>query len=283
MIKLLIFGPTGSMGKLISRLAIEDDEIEVVAACDVQNIGEELGLIAGVRDPSRIKISNVENLQQVIKETKPEVAVDFTVASATEKNCLLCAKNGIKCVIGTTALSTEFLNEFESVVKTNSVPAVIAPNMSIGVNVLYKAVEFLTKYLSDWDIEIIEVHHHRKIDAPSGTALKIGTVISETLNVPLDEIAKFGRSKGPNKRLVGAKKELGFHSVRAGDIVGDHVILFAGSGERIEIKHQAQSRICFASGAIKAIKFISKREKPRIFSMNDVLGLKVNTRLFRIK
>ncbi|MFX1574918.1 MAG: 4-hydroxy-tetrahydrodipicolinate reductase [Promethearchaeota archaeon] len=273
MIKLLVLGPTGVMGKLISKLALEDEEIEVVAACDINNIGDELGFISGIIDTNKIKITDVRRLNEIINETKPQVAVDFTVASATEKNCLICVKNGIRCVIGTTALSQEFLNKFERLVGEHNAPAVISPNMATGVNVLFKMASILTQYLQDWDIEILETHHHRKIDAPSGTALKIGYLISNTVGSDFEKIAKFGRKRGPNKRFVGAKKEIGFHSIRAGDIVGDHVILYAGPGERIELKHQAHSRECFANGAINAIKFVAKIKKAKIYTTSEVLDL----------
>ena len=273
LIKLLILGPTGSMGKLISNLALKDNEIDVVAACDITHIGDELGFIIGGNDPNKIKIDDVNKLQEVINATSPDVAVDFTVAQATEKNCLICAENGIRCVIGTTALSEEFLTKFEEFVREKKAPGVISPNMATGVNILFKMASILTEYLADWDIEVLETHHHRKIDAPSGTALKIGQIISNTLGSDFEEIAKFGRSRGPNKRSVGAKNEIGIHSIRAGDIVGDHTILYAGPGERIELKHQAHSRECFASGAIKAIKFIAKAKDNKIYSTSEVLGL----------
>ena len=273
MIKLLILGPTGVMGKLISVLALKDEEIEVVAACDVNNIGEELGGLLAVKDRNKIKISDVNYLQKVIDETKPDIAVDFTVAKATEKNCKICVENGIKCVIGTTAMTQDFLDEFEKRVKTKKAPAVISPNMATGVNILFKIAAILTEYLNDWDIEVIEVHHHRKIDSPSGTAMKIGQILSDTLGSEFEEIAKFGRNKGPNKRLIGAKNEIGIHSIRAGDIVGDHIILYAGPGERIELKHQAHSRSCFATGAIKAVKFIAQAKENKIYTTNEVLGL----------
>jgi len=273
MIKLLILGPTGSMGKLISSLAIPDGEIEVVAACDLTQIGKELGSLVGIDDPKKIIIKDVNNLQEVINETKPEVVVDFTVAKATEKNCKICVENGIRCVIGTTAMSTDFLDKFEELVRKNKAPAVISPNMATGVNILFKISGILASYLKEWDIEVIEAHHHRKIDAPSGTALKIGEAISDSIDSNLDEIAKYGRARGPNKRLVGAKNEIGIHSIRGGDIVGDHTILYAGPGERIELKHQAHSRECFANGAIKAVKFISNQNEIRIYSMKDVLHL----------
>ncbi len=273
MIKLLILGPTGSMGLLISKLALKDDEIEVVAACDVNNIGNELGFIIGLNDPNKIKIKDVNNLKDIINDTHPDVAVDFTVAQATEKNCLICVENGIKCVIGTTAMSEEFLSKFEELVGKNKAPAVLSPNMATGINVLFKMASILTAYLTDWDIEVLETHHHRKIDAPSGTALKIGQIISNTLGSDFEKTAKFGRSRGPNKRSVGAINEIGIHSIRAGDIVGDHTILYAGPGERIELKHQAHNRECFAEGAIKAIKFVAKAKENKIYSTSEILGL----------
>ncbi len=273
MIKLLILGPSGATGRLISSLALTDDEINVVAACDLAHIGEDLGSLLASPNPDNIKIKDVNQLQEIIDETNPDVVVDFTIASATEKNCRICVKNGIRCVIGTTAMSKEFLEDFEELVEKHNAPSIISPNMATGVNVLFKIAGILTNYLNEWDIEVIEAHHHRKMDSPSGTALKIGEVISKALDVDLNAIAKFGRNKGPNKRLVGAKNEIGIHSVRGGDIVGDHTILFAGSGERIELKHQAHNRTCFATGAIKAIKFISQATENRIYSTNDVLGL----------
>ena len=273
MIKLLILGPTGSMGKLISLLAITDNEIEVVAACDLTQIGKELGSFVAIDDPNKIVIKDVNNLQEVINETLPDVVVDFTVAKATEKNCLICAENGLRCVIGTTAMSDDFLGKFKKLVEKNKAPAVIAPNMATGVNILFKISSILANLLKEWDIEVIESHHHRKADVPSGTALKIAKAICETLGCDPEETLKFGRSKGPNKRKLGAKNEIGVHAIRAGDIIGDHTILYAGPGERIELKHQAHNRECFANGAIKAIKFIIKQNENRIYSMKDVLNL----------
>ncbi|MBD3214641.1 MAG: 4-hydroxy-tetrahydrodipicolinate reductase [Candidatus Lokiarchaeota archaeon] len=274
MLKVLVFGPSGSMGTLISRLALQDKEIDVVAACDVNNIGEKLADVIGQADPNNIIIANIDDLKNVIKETQPEVAVDFTVAEATETNSIICVENGVSCVIGTTGLSEEFKIKFQKKIEEYNIPAVISSNMATGVNVYFKMISIISKYLQDWDIEIIEAHHHRKRDSPSGTALTIGKIISEAINSDFEEIAKFGRDKGPNKRELGAKNEIGVHSIRAGDIVGDHIVLYAGSGERIEFKHQAHSRDCFATGAIKAIKFIAKQTEPKIFEMREVLSLR---------
>ena len=273
MIKLLILGPTGAMGKLISELALKDEEINVVAVCDINNVGKKLASFITINDPNELIIQDVHNLQNVIDQSKPEVVVDFTVAAATEKNCKICVQNGIRCVIGTTALSQEFLDDFFKLVEKFNAPSVISPNMATGVNVLFKMASVLTHYLADWDIEVIEAHHHRKLDVPSGTALKIGEIITSSLGSNFEQVVKFGRNKGVNKRQVGAKNELGFHSIRAGDIVGDHIILYAGTGERIELKHQAHNRLCFANGAIQAIKFIARAKEAKIYSINEVLGL----------
>jgi len=273
MIKLLILGPTGSMGKLITELALKDKEIEIVAACGIENIGTSLGSLVAMEDPNHIDITSIEDLDEVILKTEPEVVVDFTLAKATENNCLICLKRGVRCVIGTTALSKEFLLEFKNLVKEKNVPAVISPNMATGMNVFFEIAKKLSRYLKDWDIELIEAHHHRKIDAPSGTALKIGKLIGEAIDSDFEKIVKYGRNKGQNRRKIGAKNEIGMHSIRAGDIVGDHIVLYAGRGERIELKHQAHNRYCFAEGAIKAIKFIAKAKESKIYSTEEVLGL----------
>jgi 4-hydroxy-tetrahydrodipicolinate reductase len=273
MIKLLILGPTGSMGKLITELALKDKEIDIVAACGIENIGTSLGSLVAMEDPNHIDITSIEDLDEVILKTEPEVVVDFTLAKATENNCLICLKRGVRCVIGTTALSKEFLLEFENLVKEKNVPAVISPNMATGMNVFFEIAKKLSRYLKDWDIELIEAHHHRKIDAPSGTALKIGKLIGEAIDSDFEKIVKYGRNKGQNRRKIGAKNEIGMHSIRAGDIVGDHIVLYAGRGERIELKHQAHNRYCFAEGAIKAIKFIAKAKESKIYSTEEVLGL----------
>ncbi len=273
MIKLLLLGPTGSMGALIAKLALKDSNIEVVAACDVINIGDSIENVVGMKDPNNLSISDVNNLQNVIDETNPDVLVDFTVAEATEKNCLIGVNSGIRCVIGTTGLSEGFMKEFKQLVSEKEAPAVISSNMATGVNVFFKMLSILSPYLEEWDIEIIEAHHHRKRDAPSGTAITAGNIIGDAIGTDFNTVSKYGRKKGPNKREIGAKKEIGVHSIRAGDIVGDHTVLYAGPGERIEFKHQAHSRSCFATGAIKAIKFIAEAKKPKIYSTRDVLGL----------
>lgn len=273
MLKLILLGACGSMGKLVGRLAIDDTDINLIGAFDVSNIGVECAGLCGASAQTGIVIQHVSALEPFIKNNKPDVVVDFSIAEAAEKNCILLAKNGIKCVIGTTGLSDGFMKEFESAVIENKAPAVISSNMAAGVNIFFKMASILATYLDDWDIEIIEAHHHRKADNYSGTSLKILNIICETLGVNKEEITKFGRSKGKEKRKIGGRNEIGIHCIRAGDIVGDHTILFAGPGERIELRHQAISRECFASGTIKAIKFIHTQKESKIFEMSEVLNL----------
>ncbi|MHA1489046.1 MAG: 4-hydroxy-tetrahydrodipicolinate reductase [Promethearchaeota archaeon] len=273
MIKLLILGPSGAMGRLICKLALEGDEIKVVAACDVSNIGQKISKLAGVEDPNDITVGNVNDLQKIIEETRPDVAIDFTLAKAAEINCKICVKNNIRCVIGTTGLSQDFMEEFEKLVDEYNAPAVISANMATGVNIFFKIASILAAYLADWDMEIIEAHHIRKRDNYSGTSLTTAKIICDTLGVEMDDVIKYGRPKGPALRKKGAKNEIGIHCIRAGDIVGDHVVLYAGPGERIELKHQAHSRNCFASGAITAVKFVAKAEEIKIYTTRDVLNL----------
>jgi len=273
LIKVIILGATGAVGRLISKLALEDKEIEVVAACDIVEIGKELGNLVGAGDSKKIKISDSKELQNVISKTKPDVAIDFSIARATEINCKICVKNNIRCVIGTTGLSQEFLEEFEKLIKENKAPAVISANMATGVNIFLKMASILAEYLDEWDIEIVEAHHIRKRDNYSGTSLTILNNICESLGVKPENVAMFGRPTGTALRKKGAKNEIGIHCIRAGDIVGDHIILYAGPGERIELKHQAHSRNCFATGAMTAVKFIAKATENKVYTTGEVLGL----------
>ncbi len=273
MIRLLVLGPSGEMGTLISKLAIEDDGIKIVSALDIENIGKKLDEIVPSSKKCEIIIKDIKNLKMVMDESNPDVAVDFTLASATQVNCPILLKNGIRCVIGTTGLNDEFFKEIKKLVEEYKAPTVLSPNMSTGMNVFFELTKLVASYLSDWDIEIIETHHHRKQDSPSGTALKIAQQIAEELGVAFEDVAKFGRGYGPNKRKVGAKKEIGIHAVRAGDIVGDHIVLYGGTGERIELKHQVYNRECFAEGAIKAIKFITNAQKNKVYTTKEVLDI----------
>ncbi|MBD3352753.1 MAG: 4-hydroxy-tetrahydrodipicolinate reductase [Candidatus Lokiarchaeota archaeon] len=239
---------------------------------DCPNLGMDIGMLVGYK-PQNVKIESIDNLENMIESIKStiDVFIDFTIADATEKNAKIILNSGISMVIGTTGLSDEFKGELEKIVKEKEVSIVKSTNMAVGVNVVFKIAAELAKRLRGWEIEIIEAHHHRKKDAPSGTALTIAESIADARNLDLNNIAKYGRSKGPNPRKWG-DEEIGIHSVRGGDIVGDHTILYAGDGERIEFKHQAHSRECFASGALEAAKFLKDvKRKGKIFTMKDVL------------
>ena len=275
MIKIIVLGANGSMGQLISKLVLDDPDIELIGVFDINNIGKNYPRLIGSPIMKEILVEDIKNLEPFIKFNKLDIAVDFTTADAAEKNCLILVKNGIRCVIGTTGLSEKFLKEFENLVIEKKVPSIISPNMATGMNIFFKMASILASYLVDWDIEIIESHHNRKIDSPSGSALTTAKIIAETIGVDLESVAKYGRDKGPNKRRVGAKKEIGIHAIRAGDIVGEHTVLFAGPGERLELKHIAHSRECFANGVITAIKYLNKvdKENAKIFSTQEVLGL----------
>jgi 4-hydroxy-tetrahydrodipicolinate reductase len=190
------------------------------------------------------------------------VLIDFTIASAAVENVRTAAEMGIDLVVGTTGFSPEQLARMSGAIN-GRVAAVITPNFSVGVNLFWKIVAEAASALKDYDIEIIEAHHNQKKDAPSGTALATVDAIKSALgNVEV----VYGRE---GIRLRG--KEIGVHAVRAGDIVGDHTVLFAGPGERLEIKHQAHSRTAFASGAVRAACWVAGQE-PGIYSMADVLG-----------
>lgn len=275
MIKVAIAGVDGNMGGILAKDVLKDEDLKLVAGFTMPespNEGKDIGAFHGW-NPINVPITSIEKLTNVLQKTKPDVYVDFTTVHSTEKNCIIVADHKVKCVIGTTALSPEFLRKFEKSVKQNGICAVISPNMSLGVNILFKLSEDLAKLLPTYDIEIIEAHHNRKQDVPSGTAMKLAEIIASTLNKNIEEIGSFGRAKGITPRKTGPD-EIGIHSIRAGDIVGEHTILFGGPGETLEIIHRAHSRECFATGTLMAVKFLVQQGQPgQIYSMQDVLGI----------
>ncbi|UZE92210.1 MAG: 4-hydroxy-tetrahydrodipicolinate reductase [Methanosarcinales archaeon] len=239
MIKVAICGAAGRMGSLIAQNVLSEDDMTLVAAFDVKDVGKSAG---------DVRISDVKQIHDVLAETKPDVLVDFTVASGAVENAKAAAEHDVNIVIGTTGFTPEQYEEVRNVID-KKVTAVISPNFAVGVNVFWKLIGDAAKYLGDADVEIVEAHHKHKKDAPSGTAKKAAKIVRSALG-----------------------REVSVHSIRSGDIVGDHLVLFAGDGERLEIKHQAHCRQAFASGVIKAIRWIVSAQKG-IFSMNDVLGL----------
>jgi len=256
------------MGKLIIRNLVESGH-EVVAAVDALDspvVGKDAYSLAGLKDGG-VEVSSSEELAETLGKTAPDVAVDFTTAAACVVNAKIVAGAGVNLVIGTTGLSEEQKAELEKTIEESGVGAVVSPNMSVGVNAYWELVGEAAKILRDYDIEIVEAHHMFKKDAPSGTALRTAEVICEALGKSLSDVAVYGR-EGDAPRKEG---EIGIHAIRAGDIVGEHTVLFSTSGERVEVTHRAHSREAFVSGVVKAVDFVVG--KKGLYSMKDVLGL----------
>jgi 4-hydroxy-tetrahydrodipicolinate reductase len=263
MINVAVLGACGRMGSLIVENITLSADMQLAAAFSSDNFGKDAGKFSRVGNLG-IKISDVKELGYVLKKTQSDVLIDFTVAGATAVNAPIAATCGVNLIIGTTGLTKEQRAIIDEAILENQVSAVVSPNFSIGGNVFFKIVREAAKYLEDYDIEIIEAHHNQKKDSPSGTALQAAEVISEAV--------------GGKKYIYGREgiaprgKELGIHAVRAGDITGDHTVLFAGNSERIEIKHTIHSLQIFAKGAVRAAEWVCS-QKPGIYSMNDMLGL----------
>ena len=267
MIKIAVAGAAGRMGSRITALSKEYPELKLTGAFERKGhgaIGKDIGTIVGIGETG-IKLS--DSLEDIIDNA--DVIIDFTTPGSTKENLKVASGKGKAMVIGTTGLSKDDMKEIEPF--TKNIPCVMASNMSTGVNLLLKVLQDVAKVLGDeYDIEIIEAHHRLKKDAPSGTALKMAQVIADAVNRNLDEVAVYAR-----KGIIGerAKKEIGIQTVRAGDIVGEHTVLFGGLGERIEITHKASSRDTFARGALRAAQWIAGKPAG-LYDMQDVLGLK---------
>lgn len=253
MTKIALTGALGRMGTLIIQEASKAKDIQLVAGLDAIGAGKEL--------PGGVIVKDASDLEAVLIESRPDVLIDFTIAKAAVNNVCTAANLGIDLVVGTTGFSSE-QNAFMKKAIDGHVAAVISPNFSLGVNVFWKLVADAAASLKDYDIEVIEAHHNQKKDAPSGTALATVEAIKKALG---EKEIVYGR-----QGLMPRGKEIGVHAIRGGDIVGDHTVLFAGSGERLEIKHQAHSRSSFASGAVRAAQWVVGKE-PGIYSMADVL------------
>jgi 4-hydroxy-tetrahydrodipicolinate reductase len=273
MIKIAITGAGGRISSKIIKAILKQDDMEVIAAIGAPNTpleGEDVGEVIGVGKID-VPVNGAEKLADVLNEKKPDVLVDFTIANAAVNTIKIAAKCGVNVVVGTTGISDEQMDEIRKSIEANHIKAVISPNMAVGVNVFFKVIKDLAKILNDYDVEIIEAHHKHKADAPSGTAVRAYEIIAEELGRNKDEACVYGR-----QGIVGARteEEIGMHAVRGGDIVGDHTVLFAGDGERIEFVHRAHSRQAFVSGVIKALKFIPEAPEGKISDMGDVLGIK---------
>ncbi|MBU3967530.1 MAG: 4-hydroxy-tetrahydrodipicolinate reductase [Euryarchaeota archaeon] len=264
MIKVAVTGACGRMGGLIIENVLKSKEMKLVSAIDISNIGKDIGEVMRI-GALNVPVEDANNIEMSFESSKPDVLIDFTVADPAVKNVLAAARKKVNLVVGTTGFSREQRSIMETAIKFSGVSAVISPNFSIGVNVFYGLLAEAAKRLDDYDIEIIEAHHNQKKDSPSGTALKAAQTITNVLGEREFVYGRHGQAL--------RKREIGIHAVRGGDIVGDHTVLFAGDGERIEIKHQAHSRQAFAKGAIRAAVWVCSA-RSGVFDMKDVLGIK---------
>jgi 4-hydroxy-tetrahydrodipicolinate reductase len=266
-VKAIVTAAGGRMGGRIISLIDQTNGIELSGAVEVKGhplVGRKAGEVQGVGRPGVIVH---DDLSACID--KGDVIIDFTHHAASLAHVKLAAQHGRAIVIGTTGFSDAELQEIRKLAK--DVRCVLAPNMSVGVNILFKVLREVARILGDdYDVEIVEAHHNQKKDAPSGTAMKMAQVIAEALNRDLGKAAVYHR-----EGMIGARtqKEIGIQTLRAGDIVGEHTVLFGGAGERLEFTHRAHSRDNFARGAIRAAKWVVGQPNG-LYDMQDVLGLR---------
>jgi len=265
-IKVCVCGACGRMGTMIVNAVLKHKGMKLVAAVDRPEApctGHDVGDVAGA-GKAGVLVSASGKLDGVMSKSRPDVLVDFTTGDAAVKNMQTAISKGVNMVVGTTGIPDDSLKSVEKSVKEKGNSAVISPNMAPGVNILFETAEKLGQLLLDYDIEIMEAHHSKKLDSPSGTALRLGEILAASTGRRF----VFGR-KGKSTR----GDEIGFHSIRAGDIAGEHTVLFAGPGERIELTHRASSRQPFVLGALKAIEFVAGKHDGKVYGMRDVLGI----------
>lgn len=268
MLRIALVGVSGRMGLSLIKAVAAAEHAELTVAVsrpDSLAIGKDAGELAGI---SSLGVTVSDNLAAKIDQF--DVLIDFTRPDASMEYIEICRQAGKQIVIGTTGYSEAQKATIAEAAK--DVALVIAPNMSVGVNLSLKLLEMTAKVMGDYtDIEVIEAHHRHKIDAPSGTALRMGEVVAATLGRDLKDCAIYGREGDTGAR---DRKTIGFSTIRAGDIVGEHTVMFADDGERVEITHKATSRMTFANGAVRAAVWLASKPQGW-FDMQDVLGLKV--------
>jgi len=266
MIKVAIIGVGGKMGRSILATLNNDEEITVAGGTELPGhelVGKDLGEAMGTES---LGINISDNIEDAAGEA--DIIVDFTAPESTLLNAEYASNNSKSIVIGTTGFSTGQKNTLNSFLK--SIPSVISPNMSIGVNLLFELSKNVSKIVGkEFDVEIVEAHHRNKVDSPSGTALGLAESVAEGLGVNLDDNAVYERHGNIGKRK---NNEIGIQTIRGGDVVGDHTVMFLGEGERIELTHKALSRDNFSKGVLRAVKWLPGKT-PGIYAMKDVLGL----------
>ncbi len=265
--RIAINGAAGRMGRCLIQAVEQTEGLELSSAIDRVDsslVGADAGELAGV---GKLDVAITTDIDAATANS--DVIIDFTLPEVTIALLPYCTKNQCRLVIGTTGFSDEQKSEIEQAAE--QVSMVLAPNMSVGVNLTLKLLDIAARVLGDdVDIEIMESHHRHKVDAPSGTALRMGEVVADALGRDLKECAVYGREGRTGER---DRKTIGFATVRAGDIVGDHTVMFAGEGERVEITHKASSRMTFALGAMRASSWLIPHQSG-LFDMQDVLSLR---------
>ncbi len=263
--KVAIVGAGGRMGRMLIEATLRDGQAELVAAIDQPGtpaIGKTVGELVGM--PCDVRVTS--NVEAGIAAA--DCLIDFTRPEGTFEHLGICRRHQVAIVIGTTGFDDKGKRCIAEAAA--EIPVVFAPNMSVGVNLVFKLLDTASRILSEgYDIEIVEAHHRLKIDAPSGTALRMGEVIANAVGRDLKSCAVYGREGVTGERDPST---IGFATVRGGDIVGDHTIMYCGTGERVEISHKASSRMPYALGSLRAVRFLSEK-KNGLFDMQDVLGL----------
>jgi 4-hydroxy-tetrahydrodipicolinate reductase len=264
-VKIAIAGSSGRMGRMLIEAVLDTGDLQLHGALDVAGspaLGQDAGALLGRMTGVTIRA----DLDGALAGA--DVLIDFTRPEGTLAHLAACARLGVNAVVGTTGFSDA--QKAEIGVIAQSVAIVMAPNMSVGVNVVLRLLDVAARALSEgYDIEVIEAHHRHKVDAPSGTALKMGEVLAQALGRDLKTCGVFAREGVTGERDPST---IGFSTIRGGDIVGDHTVLFAGTGERIEISHRSSSRAGYAQGSLRAARFLAPH-RTGLFGMNDVLGM----------
>lgn len=267
MTRVAVVGAAGRMGKALIQAVTEAEGMSLGAAVERPGstlVGTDAGELAGV---GHIGITVQDSLEAVVDDF--DAVIDFTTPQATLNHLETCRQHNKRIVIGTTGFSEAERARLQSA--SAEIPIILAPNMSVGVNLCFKLLDMAARVMGDEaDIEVIEAHHRHKVDAPSGTALRMGEVVASALGRDLKECAVYGREGITGER---ERKTIGFETIRAGDVVGDHTVLFATMGERVEITHKASSRMTFANGAVRGVRWLMQRDSG-LFDMQDVLGLR---------
>ena len=263
----VIIGAMGRMGQRLCQLSVASDDVVLAGGTESPQggyVGKTLKELMGLGDGSQMLVGKLEEISQPF-----DAVIDFTFPQVSMETARFCARAGTAAGIGSTGFSPDQTAELQEL--SGAFPCVCAPNMSMGVNTLFKIVADVARILQDgYDVEVVEMHHRHKKDAPSGTAMRLAQILAQSYGWSLDRAGVYER-----KGITGERRrdEIGIQTLRGGDVVGEHLVMFAGTGERIELIHRAQSRDCFAQGALHAAKWLKGRPAG-MYDMQDVLGLR---------